>query len=87
MDIINAALPVVFIIVGIALIWFVVELAITVRKARTTIDEVKQEVQPIIANANELTESVKPAVAKVDPLVERVQLTVDAANLSCGLTG
>lgn len=81
MDIINAALPVVFIIVGIALVWFVVELAITVRKARTTIDDLKSQVDPIIANANELTESAKPAIAKVDPLVDRVQLTVDAANL------
>lgn len=81
MDIINAALPFVFTLVGVALVWFIVELALTVRKGRTTIDELKKEIDPIIANANDLTDSVKPAVAKVDPLIERVQLTVDAANL------
>lgn len=88
MDFINAALPVVFAIVGIALIWFVAELAITVRKARGTIDDLKKDLDPIITNANDLldsvngiVESVRPAIDKVDPLVGKVNLTVDAANL------
>lgn len=80
-SIVSTALPVVFIIVGIALVWLLVEVVFTVRKARQTIDDVKEKIEPTLANAEEITTTIKPAIAKVDPLVERVSLTVDAANL------
>lgn len=80
-DVLGIITPIVYILVGCALVWFVVELAITLRKTRKTVDEVKAELDPTLKNVAELTEQVKPVVAKVDPLVERVSLTVDAANL------
>lgn len=80
-EFLNAALPFVYIIVGAALVWFVVELAITIRKTRTTVDDVRKQLEPTLDNVQRLTASLEPVVAKVDPLVDRVSLTVDAANL------
>lgn len=80
-EVIQIALPVVYVLVGAALVWLAVELVLMVRKTRKTVDEVQRQLQPTLANVEEITESIKPIVAKVDPLVERVSLTVDAANL------
>lgn len=80
-EFLNAALPFVYIIVGAALVWFVIELAITIRKTRTTVDEMHKQLEPTLDNVQRLTASLEPVVAKVDPLVDRVSLTVDAANL------
>lgn len=74
MDVINMILPIVYIVVGVALIWFVVELILTIRRARGMADEVQKQIEPTLDNVQQLTEDVKP-------LVERVSLTVDAANL------
>ena len=76
-----SVLPVVFILVGIALIWLVFELVITARRTRKTVDKLQQQIEPTLSNLEEVTTAMKPIVAKVDPLVERVSLTVDAANL------
>lgn len=95
MEFINSILPVVYAVVGVVLVWFVVELAITVRRARTVVEDVKKQAEPTLASAQritadlepvvksvqKMTESLEPAVDRVDPLVERVSLTVDAANL------
>lgn len=81
MDIALMIMIIVFAVVGLVLIWFVVELALMVRKGRNAVDDMVSDIQPILRNATVLTESIKPAVAKIDPLVERVNLTVDAANL------
>ncbi len=77
----QVALPAVFVVVGIVLIWVLIELIVFVRHTRKTVDALQSEVQPVIADVKEITESLKPAVDKVDPLVERVSLAVDAANL------
>lgn len=74
-------LPIVYIIVGAALVWFVVELAITLRKTRSTVDSVHKQIEPTIDHVNSITKAIEPVVAKVDPLMDRVSLTVDAANL------
>lgn len=81
MDFLNVALPVAYVLVGIALIWFLIELVLTLRKARQTVDDLQKQLEPTLQNVEQMTESLKPAVAKVDPLVERASLTVDAANL------
>ena len=78
---INMILTVVFICVGIALIVFLIELVRTVRSARTTIDNVKKQLEHTLAHVEQITNEIKPAVAKVDPLMDRVSLTIDAANL------
>ncbi|MGI6220321.1 MAG: hypothetical protein ACOYIP_00365 [Coriobacteriales bacterium] len=63
------------------LIWLFAEGALTVRKARTTITELKERVEPTLAHVEQITSTLEPAVARIDPLVERVQLTVDSVNL------
>lgn len=65
----------------IFLIWLFAEGALTVRKARTTITDLKERIEPTLAHVEQITSSLEPAVARVDPLVERVQLTVDSVNL------
>lgn len=82
MEFISAVvLPIVYVVVGIALVWALVELVLFLRRMGRTVSSVEEQVQPILADAKEMTESLKPAVDKVDPLVERVSLAVDAANL------
>ena len=79
--ILGIVLPIVYIIVGVALVWFVIELALTARRTRTTVDTVHEQIEPTLEHVNEITKSIEPVVAKVDPLMDRVALTVDAANL------
>lgn len=88
MVIINMILPIVYIVVGCALVWFVVELALTIRKTRGTVTELKEqidptisEVQAIVKDVQPIIKDVHPVVQKVDPLMDRVTLTVDSVNL------
>ena len=37
--IVDIALPVIYVLVGAVLVWFVVELALTIRSTRSTIDD------------------------------------------------
>lgn len=94
-EIIGIALPVVYVVVGVALVWLIVELVSTLRKTRKTVDDLRAQVEPVLESANRMTAELEPAVkhvnqmaaqlepavSKVDPLMERVTLTVDAANL------
>jgi uncharacterized membrane-anchored protein YhcB (DUF1043 family) len=82
MDIlIDVVLPVVFIIVGVALIWLIFELIATVKRVRSKVTTTLDTLNPALENVRELTDELKPAVEGVDPLVQRLTLTVDAANL------
>lgn len=74
MDVVNMILMIVYIVVGVALVWFVVELALTIRKARGTVDDMQKQLEPTLANVQQLTDDAKP-------IVERLSLTVDAVNL------
>lgn len=80
-EIIGTALPVIYILVGAALVWFVVELIVTVRRTRKTVDDLQKRLEPTLASVERISASLEPVASKVDPLVERVSLTVDAANL------
>jgi len=80
-NILDIALPVVFVLVGIALIWLIIELVMTARKTRETVDGLQKQLEPTLKHVENITASLEPVSAKVDPLVERVSLTVDAANL------
>lgn len=81
MEVLNFILPIVYIVVGAALVWFIVELVITIRKVRgealTTLDDLK----PTINEVQGMVTELQPVVKKVDPLVDRVTLTVDSVNL------
>lgn len=81
MQILNVALPVVYVLVGLALIWFLIELVQFLKTTRKTMVDLKKQVDPTLAHVETITASLEPVVARVDPLVERVSLTVDAANL------
>ncbi len=74
-------LPVVYVAVGIALIWALVELILFIRRTSKTVTNVEEQVQPILADAKAMTEDLKPAIEKIDPLLDRASLAVDAANL------
>ena len=80
-QILGTLLPIVYIIVGVALVWFVIELALTFRKTRQTVTEVQRQLAPTLDHVEKITAQLEPVSAKVDPLVDRVSLTVDAANL------
>ncbi|MEG0147203.1 MAG: DUF948 domain-containing protein [Raoultibacter sp.] len=80
-EFLNIALPVVYVVVGVVLVWFIIELVVTVRKTRAVVKDVQKKIDPTLASVEKITASLEPAVAKIDPLVERVSLTVDAANL------
>ena len=75
--VVNLILPIVFSLVGVALIVLLVELIKMMKVARQKVEDLG----PTLKNVEEMTESVKPAVAKIDPLMDRVQLTMDSVNL------
>ncbi len=64
-----------------ALVWVLIEVALTMKKARKTIGELKERVEPTLAHVEQITSSLEPAVERLDPLMERVSLTVDTVNL------
>lgn len=95
LGILNTITPILIVIVLVAAIWAVVELAVTLRKARKTVEtanqmvekadefatQAKEQLEPALARIDPILESVQPAAARLDPMVEHAQLTVDAANL------
>ncbi|MGI6104888.1 MAG: DUF948 domain-containing protein [Raoultibacter sp.] len=80
-EILNMILPFVYVLVFIAIIWFVVELVMLVRKTRGVVDDVHKKIEPTLDHIEKITAELEPVVPKIDPLVDRVSLTVDAANL------
>lgn len=56
MEILNTILPIVYIVVGVALVWFVIELALTIRKTRTVVSDVKDQIDPTLENVAQLTD-------------------------------
>lgn len=74
MDILNIILPIVYIVVGCALVWFLVELALTVRKTKNVVTDIKKQIDPTLANVEQITTDIQP-------IMDHVQLTIDAANL------
>ncbi len=77
MDVFSIILTCVYIVVGLALIWFVVELALTLRKVRGTVTDL----EPTLDNVDKMVTDLQPTIKKVDPLMDRVTLTVDSVNL------
>ena len=79
--ILNGILPVVFGLVGIALIVFVIELIKIMKVTRSMIEDVKPKLDKTMANVEEMTTSITPVMDKVEPMVDSLQLTVDSVNL------
>lgn len=80
-EILNMVLPIVYVVAGAVLVWLVIELVVTIRWMRKTVDDLQKQIEPTLAHVESITSALEPAVAKADPLMERVSLTVDAANL------
>lgn len=81
----NGTVLTILLCVGIAalaaIVWLVIEAALTVRSARNTINDLAERVEPTLAHVEQITESLKPAIDRLDPLMERASLTVDSVNL------
>ena len=73
-EVMGVVLPIVYVVLGVALVWFVIELVITVRKTRTTVDKMKEQLDPTLESVQRITKSLEPAIDKVDPLVEIMRL-------------
>lgn len=84
-------LNILLIVLAIAAVWAVVELALTLRQARATLDEVSHsateaidQTTPIITKLDGVVDELQPALREVTPLVEKVGVTLDVANTSLG---
>ena len=80
-EILGVLLPIVYILVGIALVAFLITLIRVLLTTNKTIKDVKTQIDPTLANVEQITTDLLPAAPKVDPLLDRVQLTVDTLNL------
>lgn len=80
-SVLNMVLVAVFIVVGIALVFFVLELIKVLKTTRETISHLDEQLSPTMANVKQITADIEPAMLKVDPIMDRVQLTLDSVNL------
>ena len=81
MEIINNILPWLYGVIGLCLVWLIIELILMVRRSRETIKEAKNSLDSAVGDMNRVTNELMPALKKVDPLMDRVSLSVDAINL------
>ena len=79
----------VLIVLAIVGIWAVVELALTLRRARAAVEEVArsandtiEQVQPVIAKLDGAMDDLQPAVKQIAPLVTKVDGVVGEASAS-----
>ena len=75
------------IVLVIAGVWAVIEVALTLRTARKRVDEVAAsaneviaQTQPIVAKLDGMVDELQPAVKEVPALMENVTVAVDSAN-------
>lgn len=80
-EMIPYALPVAFALVGVALVWLVVELALTVRSGRKTLDKINTEIDPMMNRVNLTLDAANLEILRVDAILEDVsQITDTMAN-------
>jgi uncharacterized protein YoxC len=84
MDILQVAL----IILVVAAVWAVVELALTIRRARSSVDEISRQaqetiaqIQPIVTKADGLVDELDPTVKQLPALMDKAQTAVDVATV------
>ena len=81
---------IVFCLVGIAAIWMLIELALTVRRTRSTMDIIDktvnelndtiQEARPMVAKLDGAIDDLQPALTAIEPLVKNTNIAVEALN-------
>lgn len=84
-------LDIMLIVLVIAAVWAVAELALTLRKTRATLDEISHsateaidQATPVITKLDGIVDELQPALREVTPLIEKVTVTVDEANVGLG---
>ena len=82
-------LRILLIVLVLVAVWAVAEMAIFIRKARASIDEIAHsateaidQATPIIAKLDGVVDELQPALKEVTPLVEKCNTTLDEANNS-----
>ena len=83
-------IQIVLIVLVAAGIWAVVELALTIRRARTTVDtldktmnEVNEaigEARPVIAKLDGVVDDLQPALSQVEPLLKQGSVAIEALS-------
>ena len=82
-------LTILLMVLVVVAVWAVVELALTIRKARSSVDEITrtandtiEQVQPIISKLDGAMDDLQPALKQADPLVAKVDVALDGASVS-----
>lgn len=81
-------LHILLVLLVIAGIWAVIELALTIRRARTTVDSLDKtmgevndmlaETRPVVAKLDGVIDELQPALTQVEPLLKSANVAVDA---------
>lgn len=81
-------LHILLVLLVIAGIWAVIELALTIRRARTTVDSLDKtmgevndmlaETRPVVAKLDGAIDELQPALTQVEPLLKSANVAVDA---------
>lgn len=81
-------IQIVLLLLAIAGVWAVIELALTLRKTRTVVDSLDKtvsdlnntlaEAQPVLAKLDGAVDELTPALAQVEPLLRSSKTAVDA---------
>lgn len=87
----STILTIALILLVIAGIWALIELALTIKAARSTIDDVAgqvsdtiTEITPVISKLDGMMDDLDPAIKQIDPVLGKVDTAVDV--LTVGLT-
>lgn len=82
-------LTILLIILAAVAVWAVAELALTLRKARTTLDEVSHsateaidQATPVITKLDGVVDELQPALREVSPVMDKVSVLMDEATIS-----
>ena len=80
-------LDIALIVLVLVAVWAVVELALTIRSARKSIDEVVTsanetiaQIQPIIVKVDGMADELDPAVKQIPGMLEKTTVTIDSAT-------
>lgn len=84
----DSVLTIALILLVLAAIWAVVELALTFRKTRASVKEVSDnlnetinQVNPVVDKLDGMVDDLDPAIKQADPLMTRVNTAVDALTV------
>lgn len=82
------SLHILLVLLVIAGIWAVIELALTIRRARTSVDSLDKtmgevndmlaETRPVVAKLDGAIDELQPALTQVEPLLKSANVAVDA---------